>query len=270
LLFSCVCHADEALSERARNLGSLSPSEQIELLLEVERAGFNALDDATLTQLFKDSLEAQEDRVKAAAIGLMGMYAPFKREIIVSTINEQFLVDSIERGSNELAIEAAKLGVLLFEGEEDIGQAIANRISKSDDDQELQWQLLKLLPGFGEYSPHELVVLTEIATSRNDASGKYAIIALTAKGIGSTELTDSAFSIMKSPRLFCDVTLLAMIGDALPVDRKHLAKLEEMDEVLREQTALPASERTVSIYNDEFYRDKMNEALLRVRAAIEP
>jgi hypothetical protein len=43
-----------------------------------------------------------------------------------------------------------------------------------------------------------------------------------------------------------------------------------MDEVLREQTALPASERTVSIYNDEFYRDKMNEALLRVRAAIEP
>jgi hypothetical protein len=268
LLFSCFCNADEPLSERVRGSGSLSPSERIELLFEVERAGFNALDDDTLTQLFKDSLESQEDQVKAAAIGLMGMYAPFKPEIVDSAISEQMLVESIELGSSELAIEASKLGVILFEGVEDVGRAIANRISNSDVDQELQWQLLKLLPRFGEYLPQEIVMLGEIAATRIDASGKYAVVALGTKNLGNPTLTDSAFSIMESPRLFCDMKLLSMIGEALPVIRKHLVMLEEMDQVLREQSALPAKERSVSIYNEEFYRAKMDDAFVRVRAAV--
>jgi hypothetical protein len=59
-----------------------------------------------------------------------------------------------------------------------------------------------------------------------------------------------------------------MIGEALPVIRKHLVMLEEMDQVLREQSALPAKERSVSIYNEEFYRAKMDDAFVRVRAAV--
>jgi hypothetical protein len=72
--------------------------------------------------------------------------------------------------------------------------------------------------------------------------------------------------LAKSPEFFADPSIVEQIGKGLPAEGRHLEPLLAIKETFMLEKAKPLFDRTVAIYNAEFYEEVLNDALDRVEA----